>query len=628
MFKALPMRHVTLLVLASEAQDAALLLARHGDFAPGAATSGALPEHAAADYRELYLEAEARLAKIMALCGDIPLTPVAEDALAPGLGELQDINKRLREIWQACSSCYETERRHQEAGQRLAKLAETFQRLEGLDVDLARLLQPSDLLDARIGQLPAANVRRLAEALGLAHYLLSVFDSAGDQVYAVVAGPRSREGLGGLLAQAGWRELPVPPELQTHPDNARRYLDAERRRLEAEMSHHCAVRQDNLARYQAWLMQARRALAMARPLAESGPMGSRAGGRLAGFSGWVPRRGLASLREVLAGRFQGRYLLQVREPDSSEADRVPSLLTYPAWLRPFLPLVRSYGVPRYGEFDPTLLFALTYLVLFGAMFGDVGHGAVILLLAAFLGGRLAWLRWVGMLAGASSILFGFLYGSVFGYEEWLHPVWQSPMQDPVRMLGLAVASGIGFISVTLIINAWNRLVAGRIAQALFDGGGLAGLLFYLSMALGLYDLFATGRFGPVQGLLACLGLALITGHAWYEARTGLAERMMITLIESLETATSLFANTLSFLRVAAFSLNHVALAMAVFTLAGGLDGLGYGLTLILGNVVIIVLEGAIVAIQALRLMYYEGFSRFFSGDGVEFVPLRLEMPRG
>ncbi|MGB9192723.1 MAG: V-type ATPase 116kDa subunit family protein, partial [Azonexus sp.] len=101
------------------------------------------------------------------------------------------------------------------------------------------------------------------------------------------------------------------------------------------------------------------------------------------------------------------------------------------------------------------------------------------------------------------------------------------------------------------------------------------------------------------------------------------ERTLVSAIETLETGTNLFANTLSFIRVGAFSLNHVALALAVFALANGLDSLGHWLTIALGNVVIIILEGGIVAIQALRLMYYEGFSRFFSGDGIPFVPLKM-----
>jgi V/A-type H+-transporting ATPase subunit I len=624
MFKALPMRRVTLLFLASEAQDAALLLARHGCFAPAAWPDEALPGEPGSAYREVYLEAEARLAKIMAMCGGLPAMPVAADAIAPSLHDLQDLNDRLREIWQACSACYETELRIEAEGQRLAKLDETFARLQGLDVDLARLLRPGALLDARVGQLPLANVRRLGEALGLANTLLTVFDRAGDQAYAVVAGPRSAAGLGGLLAQAGWRELPIPPELQTHPDAARRYLAEARLRLAAESSQQCELRAGHLAHYQAWLGEAPLLLKLARPLAESALVGYRGREQLAALSGWVPERDLAALQAALGARFQGRWLMQARIPDPDEAGKVPSLLNYPAWLRPFVPLVKSYGVPRYGEFDPALLFAVTYLLLFGAMFGDVGHGAVILALAAFLPGRLGWLRPVGMLAGGTAMLFGLLYGSVFGYEDWIPPLWQSPLHDPGRMLLLAVASGIAFITVALLINIYNHLAAGRIGQAAFAGSGLAGLLFYLGTVLGLTSLFTTGTFGAAAGLLALAGLAMAALQTWRTSQAGLGERLIITLIETLETGTGLFANTLSFLRVAAFSLNHVALALAVFTLASGLEGIGHGLVLLLGNAVIIVLEGGIVAIQALRLMYYEGFSRFFSGDGVEFAPLRLE----
>jgi V/A-type H+-transporting ATPase subunit I len=125
-------------------------------------------------------------------------------------------------------------------------------------------------------------------------------------------------------------------------------------------------------------------------------------------------------------------------------------------------------------------------------------------------------------------------------------------------------------------------------------------------------------------MLAGLGIVVVAAFKWHEAQAGLGERILVTAIETLETGINLFSNTLSFMRVAAFSLNHVALALAVFTLANGLDAAGHGITVVLGNIVIIVLEGGIVAIQALRLMYYEGFSRFFSGDGKAFVPLRIE----
>ncbi|HMA12352.1 MAG TPA: V-type ATPase 116kDa subunit family protein, partial [Steroidobacteraceae bacterium] len=201
----------------------------------------------------------------------------------------------------------------------------------------------------------------------------------------------------------------------------------------------------------------------------------------------------------------------------------------------------------------------------------------------------------------------------------------SPLHDPVRVLTLAVAFGVGFIVFTLLANAYNRGVAGRAAEALFDSSGLAGLAFYLGAVGVLASLAGAADVARPAAMLAGLGLAGVAAFKWVEARAGLGERILVTLIETLETAINLFSNTLSFMRVAAFSLNHVALALAVFTLANGLGATGHWLTLTLGNLVIIVLEGGIVAIQALRLMYYEGFSRFFSGDGREFVPLRLAL---
>ncbi len=98
---------------------------------------------------------------------------------------------------------------------------------------------------------------------------------------------------------------------------------------------------------------------------------------------------------------------------------------------------------------------------------------------------------------------------------------------------------------------------------------------------------------------------------------------MVVFIEGFEALMNYIANTLSFLRVAAFSLNHAALAMAVLTLAAMMGMVGHGLMVVLGNLFILVLEGAIVAIQVLRLEYYEGFSRYFRGDGREFRPLTL-----
>ena len=623
MFRAVPMSRVKLLFLASEAQDAALLLARHGIFGPALDKVDNFPGSPGDEYREIYLEAEARLAKISDSCGHLEMAPVPVDAIAPNLRELKGINGRLKELWLKCSACADEGQKIDEDLKHLAALRETFGRLKALKVDISRLLKPSSLLDARIGQIPVTNVKRLREALALAGYLLTEFDQYEEQVFAVVAGPRAGGELGDLLSQAGWRELAIPEELQTHPEAASRYLEQEAQRLQYAEKTYCNLKEQSLGEQVGWLSEARLMLALARPMAETALDSLRGQGQLVSLSGWVPKSALSKLNVALEERFYGRYQMTSREPDAQEHKHIPSLLKYPFWLRPFVPLVKSYGVPRYGEFDPSLLFALTYIFLFGAMFGDVGHGAVIMLLSAFLRGKLNWLRVVGMAAGAASILFGFLYGSIFGYEELIHPLWQSPLHNAAQMLVLAVYGGVGFICATLLINAYNRVISGHIVEALFDSTGLIGLVFYLAMVFGLKNVFTGHAFGTLFAILAIVSILAIATFKWLESSAGVGERALVTFIETLETGINLFANTLSFLRVAAFSLNHVALALAIFTLANGMSGAGHWLTVFLGNVVIIVLEGGIVAIQALRLMYYEGFSRFFNGDGVEFMPLRL-----
>jgi hypothetical protein len=120
------------------------------------------------------------------------------------------------------------------------------------------------------------------------------------------------------------------------------------------------------------------------------------------LAGWVPARQMIALREMLVTRFHGRYWLDLHQPAPGEASEVPSLVRYPGWLKPFIPLVKSYGMPRYGEFDPALLFAFSYLLLFGAMFGDIGHGGIVLVVGCAVPAADAWpgCAWVGAAAGA------------------------------------------------------------------------------------------------------------------------------------------------------------------------------------------------------------------------------------
>jgi len=626
MFRPEPMLKLRLLMLGSEAQDAALLLARAGSFCPAALAPVELQESSASDYREIWLEARARLDKLLEHFNNLPEVDLPAGAEAPNRADLEELNDWLKEVWTDCHTAHEAELRADEEHRHLETVEATLNRLAHLDVDLGPLLRPDGLLNINIGSLPSGSVERMRDALGITGHLLSVFDHDLDQSYAVIAGPHQRaDEVRGLLAQAGWRELTIPPELRSHPDATREWLIQERARIDATIATQCYLMGSCRQHYLDRLLEARVRLALARPLAEAALTGVRSQGALAALTGWVPRSELADVRARLDAVFHGRYWLSVEEPAAMEARAVPSLVRYPRWLQPFVPLVKSYGVPRYGELDPTLPFALFYLLLFGAMFGDVGHGAVILVLSLGLYRRMGRTVWVGLSAGLVSMLFGVFYGSVFGYEDLLPALWLSPMHHPGQVLTLAVTFGAAFIALTLLVNTRNKLAAGQIAEACFDSTGLAGLVFYLGAVGGAASL-AGYAYGKPSAVLALIGLTTVAAYKWHETRAGFGERLLVTSIETLETGIKLFANTLSFMRVAAFSLNHAALALAVFTLAAGMGHAGHWLTIVLGNVIIIVLEGGIVAIQALRLMYYEGFSRFFSGDGTEFVPLRLTNP--
>jgi V/A-type H+-transporting ATPase subunit I len=261
--------------------------------------------------------------------------------------------------------------------------------------------------------------------------------------------------------------------------------------------------------------------------------------------------------------------------------------------------------------------------MFGMMFGDVGHGAVIMLLGFLLREKLGPFTRFFALAGASSIVFGFLYGSVFGVEHWIQPLWIAPMSDPIYMLTVALIWGVAFLTLGSIIAISNRLLSNDYQSALFGPGGLVSLVLYLALLGGLVSLAEGNDFPLVATILIILALGALIIAQWRGSEGSTGERIFTTVIETFEIVNNYVASSLSFLRVAAFSLNHVALSLAVFTLADGMGFVGHWITLILGNIFIIVLEGVIVTIQTLRLEYYEGFSRYFYGDGTPFRPLRV-----
>jgi V/A-type H+-transporting ATPase subunit I len=624
-FKPLAMQRLALHVLREDAALAALLLADGGVFNPETSQvdPAQMPDMPSEHYRELYRSARARFDKVLAHCKTLA-EPVPPAALRPvSEQELAELDEWLRGVWAECSKCQEGLRRIEEEQKHVKQLQQSLENFASLDIDLGLLTGPKRFVDVHVGTVPSANVARLEQAVALAGYVTHPFRDSEGLTQLVVAGPSGREAeVRAVLQSAEWRPMEIPAELHHRPEKARRDLEARLERIVTDTDLQCRLIEDTQKEFNDKLIAARELLAMAAPYAELGEA-LRGRGGLALITGWAPKRDVEALRAPLAERLGTRFVLTARDPLPEERAQVPSVARYPRWVRPFGILVRTYGVPRYGEFDPTWLFTVTYILMFGMMFGDVGHGAVFAAVGIGLRRILKGFTFFVVAIGASSMVFGWLYGSIFGYEHVIQPMWMSPLSDPILMLTLALYWGIGFIVLATVLTIYNRLGEGAFGEALLDSKGLAGLLFYLGLLFAAYRGVQAGSIGALEWGAMLVPFAAVLGYKWHHYHAGTGERLLVVFIEGFETVTSYLSATLSFLRVAAFSLNHVALAIAVFTLAGMMGTAGHWITVVLGNVFIMVLEGGIVAIQVLRLEYYEGFSRFFRGDGREFRPLVL-----
>lgn len=349
--------------------------------------------------------------------------------------------------------------------------------------------------------------------------------------------------------------------------------------------------------------------------------------------GWMTKKDAKKfLQEVNAD--PNVYCLN-EDGHESPCSKPPTKLRNPKLFKPFELFIQMYGLPAYNEIDPTIFVALTYTLIFGIMFGDVGQGSFLV-----VGGFLLYhfkrmnLAAIVSLAGIWSTIFGFLYGSIFGFEEVLPAVWRRPMDDIMTTLIMAVCFGVFLILVAMVINIINGIRAKNIEKIFFDASGVAGFICYGSVVLcvGLYFL---GYAIPGTIVLAIIvGLPLLCIFLkepltnWIEKKKNIfpeGGKVMFfveNLVELFDVVLSYATNTISFVRVGAFALSHAGMMGVVLSLANAESGHPNLLVIILGNLFVTMLEGLVVGIQVLRLEYYEMFSRFYRGTGKEFKPFK------
>jgi V/A-type H+-transporting ATPase subunit I len=360
--------------------------------------------------------------------------------------------------------------------------------------------------------------------------------------------------------------------------------------------------------------------------------------------GWVFSSQVENLRIKLKNIAENIILeahVAKREIDSSE---VPIALNNPRMLRPFQMLVSNYAEPKYGELDPTPLVAIMFPFLFGAMFGDVGQGLIITLFG-FLGmtKRLKIMKGLGGLnpiifaCGIMSTIFGFLYGSILGFEHVIPALWLRPAEDIMTILIITIIAGVGVLSIGYLLNIFNLIKVKDWPNMIFSKNGIAGLWLYWSL-IGTGLALAMPAFSLPKipfivatsiGLIAIGGaevfIRLMGGHRPL-IHGGVGMFAVQVFFELLEVMISYLSNSLSFVRVGAFAVAHSNLSGVFFILGDMVSpshGIGYWVMFLVGLVFIIGFEGLIVGIQTMRLTYYEIFGKFFNGGGKRFEPLSL-----
>ena len=523
-------------------------------------------------------------------------------------------------------------------------------------------LRKSKYLYSVLGIIPAENVSRLETSLSRVPHTFFTLREDPKRPVVWLLGPRSNSDVIERAVKSAYlNPLTLPEDFKGTPAeisaSIRKAIEASRQKI-SELNNALAKLADTHKKelYQLlWDVHVSRLIADA--IARFGQLR-----HTYVVVGWVPSAEMDGFRQRLK-QASREILIEARpvEP-AGHPSNVPVALRNPSFLNPFELLVNTYARPRYEEIDPTAFIAVTFPLLYGAMFGDVGHGLVLAAIGWFLSRRSS-LGGLLVACGLSGMIFGFLYGSIFGFEEILphHPFfgqffWLSPIHDVLDILKLAIGAGIVLLILAHLVNLYNAVRAGDWGRFFFDSNGLAGLILYLSflvilggVAAGIFtgDSFLPGfllTIGQIDivvsiaKILFLIGLFLAvifshplqhwmeTGH--FEIEGGWGMFAVQSAAEVLEKFISMLSNTLSYVRVGAFAIVHAGFTGAVFVIArllsGGEDGgLAYWLVVIFGNLFVIGLEGFIVTIQTMRLHYYEFFSKFFRGGGSPYEPLVL-----
>ena len=365
-----------------------------------------------------------------------------------------------------------------------------------------------------------------------------------------------------------------------------------------------------------------------------------------------------------------KYTSEKAEEEEDIRSETPTIMHNFFLFRPFETLTRMYGTPSYSEVDPTPFLAITFPLLFGLMFGDIGHGLCLIIAGLF--GRIKFRKrskdfrnfcWIIFYCGWGAVFGGILYGEFFGMNEipilgiQLEAVTifgftlQNPLDNIMTVFIFAIIVGVFHINLGWFIQFLNYCKQKRkylalsdslCKIALLDGGAFLILVYGLN--INSWFIYPYPIILPlIPGLLLIfskpLGRFLNISYLKDESYGGLLGEGSI---EIFETLLSVMSNVASYIRLLALALAHIALMIVIQEIIGLIQvpTVNYNdlssvivfilihiiivIGLIFGNLIVILLEGLLVFLNDIRLHFYEFFFKFYQGAGTEFFPFYLD----
>ncbi len=605
-----------------------------------------------------------RIEGLLHTAGIIPSAPSEADLSDRGAVDTEKEKGNLARIDSERAAIRERQRVNQ---QEILKLDDIRRQVmlygEGLS-DIA-VSAPHSFIVMQTGKIAASSEGRFEEGL---RDLPSVNIPVGrerDSIHSlVIFMKRDSERAQRVLDSVGWTPIELPNELRSLKEDAFRELSAKLKTLTDEQKR-LEMEADNLVKKEAERLRTVWSNLRVIELLHRIQTHFACLSRTTVFTGWVPAEKRERLTGAIRRASEGRCYLEWNEASGKDAigDEVPVRLDNPRLLAPFQMLVSNFGVPQYGTIDPTPFVMPLYLAMFGLMFADVGQGLVLAALGV-LGVSLQRMRaaqkgwyqlsWLIIWCGLSSVFFGALFGSVFGMVLF-EPLWfdyhgiiaghraeGSVMKDVFDILAIAIYFGIFVIVTGLLFNWVNIIRTAKWTELFFDKGGvLGGWIYgggiYIAFYLVSHDYGAFPSRGRLFLLVGLPAILLFLKEPYRHLRHGgrqsasktnpafaAMNAVMHWIVELLEIFSGYLSNTLSFMRVAGLGIAHVCLMISFFALAEMTSGIASILILVLGNILVIALEGLSAGIQALRLSYYEFFTKFFHGTGKLYTPISLD----